>query len=801
MPESHKVAVVGLACRFPGADDYRRFTQNLKGEAADFITRFSRETLLASGIPAERVDDPSYVPARGMISDSSMFDNEFFGFSASDATAMDPQHRVFFMTAWHALEDAGYAAPRLRARCGVFGACSRNTYAPVASNELRDTINANGEHLSTRLSFKLDLRGPSMTVSTACSSSLVAVTQAAQALLMGQCDIALAGGASIETPEEGYIFKEGSILSPDGFCRAFDANAAGTVPGDGVGVVLLKRLDDAIGDGDTIRAVICGYGLNNDGNDKVGYSAPSVSGQVGAIRMAHASAAVRPADIGYVEAHGTGTALGDMVEVTALREVFDPEAPRGSCALGTVKSSIGHLDATAGIAGLIKAVLSLEKGVIFPSAHVEKPNPALGFEESAFHIPAVCEPWPGKRPRRAGVSSFGVGGTNVHLVLEQALERPAPPLNPGCWPLLISAKNPDSLRLQIQDLAEALASGVNLADAAFTLAEGRDAFGCRYAVAAADSAQAVSVLRTGAPHCPAATQEITFDFPATACATPGLVRKFARWHPDFRAVWGQCAAAAPALRAEQWREQDIPVAQGAFQYALARLWVAHGVRPARISAAGLGAATAAAFTGDIAISDALNHVAAGTWDGGSKGENGQGPGISISMRKTGLVRVNGSEVPGNSDGIGDIVAALAAVWQAGVDVRFSPLFADGGFTRVPLPGYRFKTQRYWDPQYQAPATRAPGADPGAPDTRDVLGTSTADDAIAAQVMAAWQEALGEAPYSDDADFYDSGGDSLSAIEIVILIEARLGVRLEPEAIFTDPTPNKLAARIRALLPQ
>jgi acyl transferase domain-containing protein len=659
MPDFDKIAVIGLACRFPGADNYRRFAENLR-KGADSITRMSRESLLARGVPAERLDDPRYVPARGVISDPDMFDNEFFGFSTSDVTMMDPQHRLFLMVAWHALEDAGYAAPRLRAQAGVFGACSRNSYAPVISGELKYILSGMGEHLSTRLSFKLNLRGPSMTVSTGCSSSLVAVIQAAQALLMGQCDIALAGGTSIAFPVEGYTFQKGSILSPDGFCRTFDARAAGMVPGDGAGMVVLKRLADAVRDGDMIRAVISGYGLNNDGNDKVGYSAPSVSGQACAIAMAHASAGVRPGDIGYVEAHGTATALGDAVEVAALRDVFDEAAEPGACALGAVKSSIGHLNAAAGVAGLIKTVLSVEHGVIFPSANMDTPNPALGLEDSAFHVPVTCEPWPGDGLRRAGVSAFGMGGTNVHVMVEQAPGRPAPPARDGYWPLLVSAKNPESLRAQAQDLAGALAAGASLPDAAFTMAEGREHFGCRLAVVADDPGQAAALLRA---------------------AEPGLSGEPARWDPAAQAAWEKCAAALPEL------------------------------------------------------------------------------------------------------------VAAAAAWEAGADVRFSPLFSGGGFSRVPLPGYRFKTARYWDPQHPDLAA-APAAEGAA---------GTFRDTVASHVMAAWEMALGEAPDSPDADFYDAGGDSLSALELVTELQERLGVRLEVDDVFADPTPGELTRQVRTLL--
>ncbi|MFI6348027.1 beta-ketoacyl synthase N-terminal-like domain-containing protein [Streptomyces sp. NPDC050560] len=812
MLHSYKIAVVGMACRFPGADDCRRYARNLR-EGGDHITRISRETLLSRGVPAARVDHARYVPARGAIDGFDLFDNEFFAISPADATAMDPQHRLFFMTAWHALEDAGHAAPRLRARAGVFGACSRNSYATSPAEDVRSLINDAGDHLSTRLSYKLNLHGPSMTVSTACSSSLVAVTQAVQALLLGQCDLALAGGASLKVPVEGYVFREGSILSPDGYCRAFDAKAAGTVPGDGAGVVVLRRLDEAVRAGDTIRAVISGFGLTNDGSDKVGYSAPSIAGQAAAITAAHTMADVGPADIGYLEAHGTGTVLGDAVEVTALREVFDAVPRERSCALGTVKSSIGHLDATSGVAGLIKAVLSVEQGVIYPHARTQTPHPELDLNKSPFHVPAVCEPWPANRRRRAGVSSFGVGGTNVHLVVEQAPEPPASPSRQGYWPLLVSAKNPESLRLQIQDLAECLSSSVGLADAAYTLAEGREAFSHRYAVLARDADQAARLLRAaeaGPGAATASARRALFEFPAASDVTPALVRELARGHAAFRAAWGVWEAAAPGWEADRWNERDRPVATCAFQYALACLWAAYGVEPRRVAAYGLGATAAAAFTGEITVEEAARLVAAGTGartpggsvePGGPVESGGPVDGLRISMAAPGRVRVDGAAVPPPPAGADVIMATLTALWQAGADVRFGPLFAGGGFRRVPLPGYRFRARRHWAVRPQAAAAGESSAGSGRTGTPadSGAGQDTSDEVILGHVMDVWEEVLGSRPDSADADFYDAGGDSLAATELVAGIEERLDVPLGSDTVFSDPTPGALAGRIRSLL--
>jgi acyl transferase domain-containing protein len=794
--ESYKIAVVGLACRFPGANDYRRYAQNLR-DGGDFITRLSRETLLSRGVSAARIDHPRYVPARGVIDDFDMFDSEFFALTSADATAMDPQHRMFFMAAWHALEDAGAASPPRRARAGVFGACSGNSYATAPADDVRDVISTGAEHLSTRLSYKLNMRGPSMTVSTACSSSLVAVTQAIQSLVMRQCDLALAGGASLRCPVEGYMYKEGSILSPDGFCRAFDVNAAGTVPGDGVGVVVLKRLDDAVQHGDTIRAIISGFGLNNDGGDKVGYSAPSIPGQVAAIAAAHTMADVHPSDIGYVEAHGTGTVLGDAVEVAALREVFDARGHDGSCALGSVKSSVGHLNAASGVAGLIKTVLSLEQSLIFPSAHVEAPHPELHTDDSPFHVSTTCKSWPLDRQRRAGVSSFGVGGTNVHLVVEAAPEPRARTARRGYWPVLISAKNPESLRLQIDDVVADLGRDIDLADAAYTLAEGREAFPYRYAVAARNAHHAIELLRTAEFGGTGSDRTLTFEFPDTTSAKAGLVRDLSARHAAFRFAWESCEASIPALNPGQWHECDPASLTCAIEYSLASLWSAHGIIPTQVTGSGVGAAPAYAFTGELSLDEALGRAAHINGDTPPSSSD-RDMGIWISMAAPGEVRVDGMKVA-RLDGADGVIAGLGAIWQAGANVRLGPLFAEGRFRRVPLSGYRFRAQRYWVATTELPLAGVSPTEGDAPNSADNLGGPRSYDTILRHVMASWEQVLGDVPGWGDADFYDAGGDSLAAIELAELLQERLNVDVETDTVFSHPTPSALAQRITALM--
>ncbi|MFP5288783.1 MAG: beta-ketoacyl synthase N-terminal-like domain-containing protein, partial [Thermoanaerobaculia bacterium] len=434
------VAVIGLAGRFPGARDVDELWRNLRDEV-ESIRTFSEEELRAAGY-GDEIHEPGFVRARGALDGPDLFDAAFFDYSPREAQILDPQQRHFLECAWEALENAGYGAEAGRRRVGVFAGATGNTYALnllLNPDVLRSmgrqqiTIASNSDYLPTRVSYKLNLRGPSVNVQTACSTGLVAVHLARLSLLRGECEIALAGGISVKPLEVGgYLYQEGGINSPDGHTRAFDARAQGVVGGSGGGVVVLKRLEDAEADGDTIHAVIRGSAINNDGSGKAGFTAPSVEGQAEAIREAHRAAGIDPASIGYVEAHGTGTPMGDPIEAAALIQAFGETPKKEFCALGSIKTNIGHLDAAAGVAGLIKTVLALENRTIPASLHFERPNPAIPFDGSPFYVAGRTREWPADgAPRRAGVSSFGIGGTNAHAVLEEAPEdQPAEHLPP-----------------------------------------------------------------------------------------------------------------------------------------------------------------------------------------------------------------------------------------------------------------------------------------------------------------------------------------------------------------------------------
>ena len=438
---SQSLAIVGMAGRFPGARSIDEFWSNLRN-GVESIATFSDEELVASGVPTDLLNNPQYVKARPILEDPELFDASFFGFNPREAELTDPQHRLFLECAWQALESAGYDPKSYPGLVGVFGGTNISTYMLRLATD-PDIVRSLGAYeanyqvpvgndkdaLATAVSYKLNLRGPSVAVQTFCSTSMVAVHLACQSLRHGECDLALAGGVSVRVPHKaGYLAVDGGMESPDGHCRTFDARAQGTLFGDGVGIVVLKRLDDALADGDTIYAVIKGSGMNNDGAVKVGYAAPSLDGQAEVIQAALEDADVSASSIDYVEAHGTATPIGDPIEVAALTRAFRRQTDQtGAIALGSVKTNVGHLDRAAGVTGLIKTVLALHHGEIPPSLHFESPNPELDLDNSPFYVNTDLKSWSRNgHPRRAGVNSLGMGGTNVHVVLEEAPALPTP---------------------------------------------------------------------------------------------------------------------------------------------------------------------------------------------------------------------------------------------------------------------------------------------------------------------------------------------------------------------------------------
>lgn len=641
-----EIAVVGMAGRFPGANSVDEFWNNLEA-GIESISFFTDEELRASGVPPSALSDPNYVKAKGVVGDVDLFDATFFGFNHREAQILDPQHRLFLECAWQAIESAGYDCERYDGRIGVYAGASMNTYllSLYSNRDLMESfgplqllIASDKDFLATRVSYKLNLTGPSITIQTACSTSLVAVHLACQSLLNGECDMALAGGVSIRVPQKsGYLYQGGGIVSPDGHCRAFDAKANGTVGGDGVGVVLLKRLEDARADRDSIRAIIKGSAINNDGAMKAGFTAPSVTAQAIVIAEAQAMARVNAETINYIEAHGTATTLGDPIEVAALREAFRTSTTRtGFCAIGSVKTNIGHLDAAAGVAGLIKVVKALEEKKLPPSLHFEQPNPKVDFANSPFYVNNTLAEWKSRNaPRRAGVSSFGMGGTNVHVVVEEAPKLDTPDDARPYQLLLLSAKTGSALESATSNLCQYLnQKPANFADVAFTLQVGRKAFDHRRITVSRDAKDAQSSLRSLDPQRVfTATRSggdaaVVFMFSGQGSQYVNMGLELYRVEDEFREQVDLCCEFLDPLLGVDLREIIYPdeakreeaaqllnqtfitqAATFAVDYALARLWTRWGVEPRAMIGHSIGEYVAACLAGVFTLEDALRLVA------------------------------------------------------------------------------------------------------------------------------------------------------------------------------------------------
>ena len=644
--DSGSIAIVGIAGRFPGARTAGELWAMLH-EGREATQWMNDRELRAAGVSADRLKDPGYVRASLVLPDMEMFDAGFFGFSKRDAAVLDPQHRHFLECAWEALEDAGHMPESFDGAIGVFGGCGMQAYLPYNLMTNPELVKSMGlfllrhtgndkDFLTSRVSYLLNLKGPSLSIQTACSTSLVAVHVASQSLLSGECDMALAGGVSIELPHrQGYVYAPGEILSPDGHCRAFDAKASGTVFGSGAAIVVLRRLSDAIRDRDNIYAVIRGSAVNNDGNQKAGYLAPSVDGQARAAVEALAVSGVDAASVSYIEAHGTGTPVGDPIEVAALAQAYG--GAQGTCGIGSLKTNIGHLDTAAGVASLIKVSLAMRHGLIPATLNFTEPHASLELAKTPFYVMSNARPWArGTSPRLAAVNSLGVGGTNAHVIVEEA-PLPSPPISiqghGDRWQMLTlsarTATSLESLKAKWRSFLVRPAADFSLADAAYTTQVGRRSFEHRCAliardveglrtalgpkasercvggVASADKPAVVMMFPGGGAHFPGAGNELL----AHSAFQQAVDECFSLMPPDAPGDLRQTMFASDATLAEAARKLEKPgyaiPALFTLEYALAKLWQSWGVVPAAVMGHSAGEYAAACIAGVMSLADAL----------------------------------------------------------------------------------------------------------------------------------------------------------------------------------------------------
>ena len=643
--ERVEIAVVGMSGRFPMAGNLETFWKNLS-EGRECRTEFSDAELKRQGLERQRLNDPNYVKSGFVLDDVDHFDAAFFGMNPREAEILDPQHRLALECAWETLEDAGYDPEQYDGTIGLFCGATMSGYLlnnVLSNNDLLKRVGHRQaifgsvpDYLVTRISYKLNLKGPSCFVQTACSTSLVAVHLACQCLQQGEADLVLAGGVSVYVPQRiGYLYEQGGMESPDGRCYTFDERARGTVFGSGAGMVALKRLSDAVRDGDRIDAVIKGSAINNDGSLKVGFTAPSVTGQADVIHDALADAGVPAASIGYVEAHGTSTELGDPIEVAALSKAFEWQTDEKQfCAIGSVKPNIGHLDAAAGISGLIKVVLSLRHQQLPPSINFRRPNPKIDFANTPLYVNTKLSPWTrGAEPRRAGVSSFGFGGTNAHVIVEEPPSSPPTTASRSHQLVVLSARTEAALDRATENLAERLRqdSALSLADTAYTLQVGRAEFSHRRVHVCRDTQDAVEQLshrREGDGDGPPRERPIVFMFPGQGAQHVNMSQELYRQEPVFREIVDQCCDVLSSRVHFDLRETLYPregtedeakqrltqtsvtqVAVFVVEFALARLWMSWGIRPSACIGHSIGEYTAACLAGVFSLEDALNLVA------------------------------------------------------------------------------------------------------------------------------------------------------------------------------------------------
>jgi phthiocerol/phenolphthiocerol synthesis type-I polyketide synthase E len=780
----HNVAVVGMACRFPGADGVEEFWGNLL-EGRDTIAR-----------PDVDGRGEAYVSAVGKLDGTELFDAEHFKITPGEAATMDPQQRVLLEAATAAMEDAGYGRGEATTApgpvVGVFVGGGESEYlhefvAPATGCDPYDDLrlrSGNGkDFLAARVAFKLGLSGPSITVQAGCATGLVAVATACNSLMLGDCDVAIAGGVSLVMPDvDGYDHEPGGILSVEGYCRPFDRLATGTVPSSGVGVVILKRDDDAVRDRDARRAVLAGWAVNNDGGSRSGFTVPNVAGQSRVVRRALDRSGLGPGEVGFIETHGTATAVGDAVELEALREVFGTAVDLDrACLLGATKANIGHTDAAAGVAGLIKAVLVVERGLVPPLAHFTELHESLDLAGTPFVVPTKVEQWPRSCLRVAGVSSFGLGGNNAHVVLREAPATPPRESPAGAQVIALSADTPAQLeRLRAATrqwfLDQEPLSAADLADAAFTLAAGRRDHTARWAVAVDDRAAATLALAELAE-----APRRTLRFELIVAGSP---------EPILALASGELAAQPAYQRARARLERDLGdggTRLGAVEnaaltvLAVTRCLENLGVDLARVDGPGwVWPALAWHVHGDDRAEPLTAALAA--CKARSAAVGGAAPHVGESVASAGHVVLDaGFSLP----------RTVASAWQSGASVRLEHLHDSATRRRRSMPTYPFARREHWFPRTSR-AVATPDAVPSAP--------AGGEDGVAGLVTRIWCEVLGLERIDPNADFVnDLGGDSMYAVEIGGQLNDRLGLDLPIDLPFEAPTINLTVAAVTMAL--
>ncbi|QOT00426.1 amino acid adenylation domain-containing protein [Brevibacterium sp. JNUCC-42] len=825
------IAIIGMSGRFPGAKNIEEFWTNL-AEGVESITFFSEEEILESGIDLELVKkNPNYVRANGYLSNSEYFDASFFGFSQREAEITDPQQRLFLECAWEAMEHAGYVGEKYEGRIGVYAGTGASTYLisnllstghQMTLDEYSLFVGNDKDFLAPRVSYKLSLRGPSVGVQTACSTSLVAVHLACQSLLSGECDMALAGGSAVSFPQkQGHLYQEGMIFSPDGHCRAFDSQAKGTVGGSGVGSVLLKRLEDALADRDTIHAVIRGSAVNNDGGLRLGFTAPSALGQADVIAEAINMANITADTITYVETHGTGTSIGDPVEIEGLTQAFRKSTEKmGYCAIGSVKANIGHLDTAAGVTGLIKTTLALKHKKLPPLLHFTEANPKIDFANSPFYPNTELTEWESKRtPRRAGISSFGIGATNAHVIVEEAPYIPAQSSERPYHLLVLSAQTDTALEVATIQAAHHFEkyADLNISDVAYTLQVGRKEFDHRGIVVCRSMEDAILALTDQASERvykndgTVAKRPVAFLFTGESEVLRQMAREMYSIEPIFSIHLDLVAEKLQSttginmhsyLLTEGEAEQDTLAAELTklvVPYAVAHLWLSWGVHPDMAIGEGIGEYVARYFTNELSLDEFLAHALAYVKEGERVRSNLFQDQVRILEEKeTYVLIVIGTEQKEKSpfSAMHSLLSSLGRLWLEGIEVNWGSLYEGEERFRIPLPTYPFERKRYF---IDRPKTNAHSA-------LSELAQAQAETAITSQAVTAeeidpahsptvlskqieqkvascWKEVLGVQQVSADDSFYEMGGDSLLITQLISRLERVLPVKMDMQVFF------------------